>query len=247
MPACVVCGAETTVTASCPHCADPVCSDHHAPEAHDCAGVDADRTRGWRIDLDGPQPDRATPADESWRDLLRPSRAGLWLAAGTLFVVAVALLVVGVGLPGLGGEVVASAGVGNTTAVEAAIVAEVNDARAARGLPELEANASLAAVAETHTLDMRDRGFVGHENPVGEGLAQRYAEQGLSCPCGENIYFSPNGALAVSPGALADHVVRSWLNSDGHRETMLAERFDRQGIAVVVGTDGEVWVTQTFC
>lgn len=247
MPACVVCGADTTVTASCPHCADPVCSAHHAPEAHDCTGVDADRTHGWRIDLDGPQPDRATPADESWRDLLRPSRGGLWLAAGTLFVVAVALLVVGVGLPGIGGEVVASAGVGNSTAVEAAIVAEVNDARTARGLSELDANASLTAVAEAHTRDMRDRGFVGHENPDGEGLAQRYAEQGLSCPGGENIYFSPNGALAVSPGALADHVVRSWLNSEGHRETMLAARFDRQGIAVVVGTDGEVWVTQTFC
>jgi uncharacterized protein YkwD len=250
MPSCVVCGAETTVTASCTHCADPVCSDHHAPEAHDCAGVDADRTRGWVVDLDGPQPDRSAPADESWRDLLRPSRGGLWLAAGTLFVVCVAVLVVagGVGIPGLDGEIVASAGGGgNATAVEEAIVAEVNAARADRGLPELATNTSLAAVAAAHSLDMRERGFVGHENPDGEGLAARYAEQGLSCPGGENIYYSPNGALAVSPGALADHVVRSWLNSDGHRGTMLRERFDRQGIGVVFGDDGAVWVTQTFC
>lgn len=73
-----------------------------------------------------------------------------------------------------------------------------------------------------------------------EGLAARYAKAGLPCPGGENIYYSPNGALA-------DHVVRSWLNSDGHRETMLRERFDRQGIGVVFGEDGAVWVTQTFC
>ena len=247
MPTCVVCGAETTVTASCPHCAEPVCAEHRPPGTHDCAGVDADSTHGWVVDLDGPQPDRATPADESWRDLLRPSRGGLWLAAGTLLVVCLALLVVGVGLPGLGGEVVASAGVGNTTAVEAAIVGEVNAARTARGLSELETDASLTAVAEAHTADMRDRGFVGHENPDGEGLAARYAERGLTCPGGENIYYSPNGALAVSPGALADHVVRSWLDSAGHRETLLRERFDRQGIAVVFGDDGAVWVTQTFC
>ncbi|MFC7228428.1 CAP domain-containing protein [Salinirubellus salinus] len=247
MSSCVVCGAETTVTAACPHCAEPVCAEHRPPVAHDCAGVDAERTGGWVVDLDGPQPDRSTPADDSWRDLLRPSRGGLWLAAGTLFVVAAAVLLVGVGVPGLGGEIVASAGASNATAVEQAIVAEVNDARASRDLRELEANATLATVAEAHSLDMRERDFVGHENPDGEGLGARYAAAGLSCPGGENIYYAPNGALAVSPGALADHVVRSWLNSEGHRETLLRERFDRQGIAVVFGDDGAVWVTQTFC
>lgn len=247
MPSCVVCGTETTVTAACPHCADPVCAEHRPPGAHSCAGVDADRTRGWVVDLDGPQPDRSAPADEAWLDLLRPSRGGLWLAGGTLFVVCLAVLVVGVGVPGLGGEVVASAGVQNATAVKDAVVAAVNDARTARGLSALESNATLAAVATAHSEDMRDRGFVGHENPDGEGLAARYATAGLSCPGGENIYHSPNGALAVSPGALADHVVRAWLDSDGHRETLLRERFDRQGIGVVFGPDGGVWVTQTFC
>jgi uncharacterized protein YkwD len=199
------------------------------------------------VDLDGPQPDRSTPADDSWRDLLRPSSGGLWLAGGTLFVVCLAILVVGVGVSGLGGEVVASAGVQNATAVEDAVVAAVNDARTARGLSALESNATLAVVATAHSEDMRDREFVGHENPDGEGLAARYAAAGLSCPGGENIYHSPNGALAVSPGALADHVVRAWLDSDGHRETLLRDRFDRQGIGVVLGPDGGVWVTQTFC
>jgi hypothetical protein len=204
--------------------------------------VDAEHTRGWVVDLDGPQRAAETPADDSLADLLRLSRAGLWLAAGTLFVVLAAVVVVGVGLPGLGGEVVASAGAGatNETAVERAVVAEVNEARAARGLGELSTNGSLVVVVERHTLDMCERGFEGHENPDGDGVRERYATAGLWCPGEENIYYSPNGALA-------DHVVRSWLNSDGHRETIVAERFDRQGLAVVFGEDGEVWVTQTFC
>jgi len=37
------------------------------------------------------------------------------------------------------------------------------------------------------------------------------------------------------------------MDSPGHREALLKERFTRQGVGVVVGPDGGVWVTQTFC
>jgi hypothetical protein len=57
--------------------------------------VNAEHTRGWVVDLDGPQRAAETPADDSLADLLRLSRAGLWLAAGTLFVVLAAAVVFG--------------------------------------------------------------------------------------------------------------------------------------------------------
>jgi uncharacterized protein YkwD len=250
-PECVVCGAETSVTAACPHCATPVCADHRAPAAHACAGVDADRTGGWVVDLDGPmsraEADARVGTVDSWRDLLTPSRSGLRLARGTLLLLVVAVLVGGLAGP-QAGEVVASAGLErvNETAVEREIAEEVNGERRKAGLDPLAYDATLASVAGAHSADMCEREFVGHTNPDGEGLGARYAAFGLTCPGGENVYYSANGALAASPGTLADHVVRAWMNSEGHRESLLRERFTRQGIGVAVD-GGALYVTQEFC
>ncbi|MFC6941059.1 CAP domain-containing protein [Salinirubellus sp. GCM10025818] len=262
MPECAVCGVETSVTASCPHCATPVCAEHRGPSNHDCPGVDADRTGGWVIDLDTPTaggpsvPERVTTA---WRDLLYPSRSGAWLAAGTAFVVVVALLVGTVLGPTVDtrGAVVASDEDGgdgaspadrlNATRIERLVAERTNAERAERRLDPLAYDRALARAGEAHSRDMRERGFVGHENPDDEGLAERYASRGIDCPGGENVYYSPNGGLASTPGTLADHVVDAWMDSEGHRAAILKGRFTRQGVGVVVGPDGGVWVTQEFC
>lgn len=260
MPACAVCGVEVSVTASCPHCATPVCAEHRGPSDHGCPGVDADQTNGWVIDLDAPTAsERAACKRETLarRDLLTPSRSSAWLAAGTVLVVVVALLVGTVLGPTVDtpGAVVASAGGDsaesaqrlNETRVERLVAERTNAERVDRGLDPLAYDRLLARVGEAHGEDMRDRGFVGHENPDGEGLAARYAAFGVGCPGGENVYYSPNGGLASTPGALAGHVVDAWMESEGHRAAILKGRFTRQGVGVVVGTDGGVWVTQEFC
>jgi uncharacterized protein YkwD len=258
MPECVVCGAESSVTAACPHCAAPVCADHRDPSNHGCRGVDADHTRGWILDLDGSASggDRgAGEATAGWRDLLRPSRSGARLAVATLLLLSGAVLAVVVAGPmddAPGGAVVASAdGEGpdrpNETRIERLVAERANAERRERGLDPLAYDRTLARVGGAHSGDMRERGFVGHENPDGEGLRERYAAFGLDCPGGENVYHSPTGGLARSPEALAEHVVAAWMDSEGHREAILKERFTRQGVGVAVGPDGGVWVTQDFC
>ena len=167
----------------------------------------------------------------------------------------VALLAVAVAGPGdaPGGAVVASADGGdpashlNEARVERLIAARANAERTERGLDPLAHDPELARVGAAHSEDMHERGFVGHENPDGEGLRERYAAFGLDCPGGENVYHSPNGGLARSPDALADHVVAAWMDSEGHREALLKARFTRQGVGVVGGPEGGVWVTQDFC
>ena len=266
MPECVVCGVESSVTAACPHCAAPVCADHRAPADHDCPGVDADHTGGWVLDLDAPggsdrgeaAPGRAdrgatTRGTASPRAVPRPSRSSAWLLVGTLAVVVAVLAVVAAGptTEAPGGAVVASAGGDggdlNATRVERLVAERANAERRERGLDPLAYDPALARVGAAHSADMRERGFVGHENPDGEGPAERYAAYGLDCPGGENVYHSPTGGLARSPGALADHVVAAWMDSEGHREAVLRPRFARQGVGVAVGPDGGVWVTQEFC
>lgn len=239
MAECVVCGRGVEVSGACPHCARPVCEDHRPPGTHGCPGVDADTTTGWRIDLDAadaPAGDASGPPGRVL-DLLRP---GGWLAVATL------VLVAGV----LAAAVLAPAGAAdglNETRVEVLVAEGANEERRAAGLDPLATNGSLAALAGNHSEDMYARGYVGHVDPDGVDVSARYDRAGLSCHGGENVYYSPQGGLATSERALADHVVRAFLNSPPHRETLMEERFTAQGVGVVVAPDGAVYVTQNFC
>ncbi|MFC7176703.1 CAP domain-containing protein [Halosegnis marinus] len=104
----------------------------------------------------------------------------------------------------------------------------------------------MAAVADAHSADMAARDYVNHTAPNGSGVAERYERFGIDCFGSENIYYTPNGALLVSERTLAERVVAEWLDSPGHRETLLGN-FSRQGIGVVVAGDGGVYVTQNVC
>jgi uncharacterized protein YkwD len=236
---CVVCGAETSVSDACPHCGAACCADHRPPEAHDCPGTDAGDTSGWRLDLDasedadaGADDDRQT---EPLSSLLRP---GLGLAVLTLLVVVAALAAVAWGGP-LADDI-------DSRTLEERIEAQSNAERTAAGVGAADHDPALAAVARNHSRDMRDRGFVNHTNPDGEGPEDRVRAAGLDCQPGENIYQSPRGDLATTETALADHVVRLWMESPGHRRTLLRERYIRQGVGVAIGDDA-VYVTQLFC
>lgn len=263
MADCVVCGRETSVTAACPHCGQPVCAAHRATDAHDCPGLDGERTRGWIIDLDGPQPKPAdredgTTAgtaredgtavgtareDPDWVDLLTPSRSGAYMAVASVLVLLVAALLVVVAAPGPG----AAAGEDlDEPRVERLVAQEVNDRRAANGIGALDYDTDLAEVAAYHSRDMHERDYFAHEGPDGETVGDRYARFGIDCNGGENIYLTRGGGLAATEQTLAEHVVREWMNSEGHREAILKERFTRQGIGIVI-VDGSVYATQNFC
>ncbi len=230
---CDVCGRDASVSDACPHCGAAVCPDHRPPAAHDCPGTEAGTTGGWWLDLDGTAPDR--PTARPIATLLRP---GIGLAVLTLVLVLAAVGAVAV--VGPIGDALDPGG------VEHHLAERTNEERRAAGVGALERDPSLAAVARAHSRDMRDRGFVNHTDPDGQGPNDRADAAGLNCTVGENIYQAPRGALATSEPALADHVVRAWLDSPGHRETLLAERYTRQGAGVAVGTEA-VYVTHLYC
>lgn len=267
-PTCAVCGREASVSDACPHCATVCCREHRPPERHECPGTTAGASDGWRINLDGSRNDldgsrndldgshrRVPDAEERVRervhatripDLLRP---GAGLAVLTVLFVAAALGAVAYA-GSMDGEVVRGidGGIGDldARAVEERIAERTTEERLAAGVDATAPDSDLAAVARAHSRDMRDRGFVGHTNPDGDGPGERLQAAGVDCHPGENVYQAPLGALATSERALADAVVRAWLDSPGHRETLLRERFERQGVGVAV--DGEaLYVTQVFC
>lgn len=231
---CTACGAGASVSAACPHCGAACCPDHRPPDAHDCPGTEAGTTSGWRLDLEGTD-EPGSDAGSSTPTLLRPS---VGLAVLTLLFVAAALGAVAYADPLDDGL--------DPAAVETGLEERTVEERREAGVGAVVHDPDLAAVARAHSRDMRDRGFVGHVNPDGEGHEDRVRAAGLECLPGENVYQTPRGAVADSERALADHVVRAWLDSPGHRETLLEERYERQGVGVAVG-DEAVYVTQVFC
>lgn len=113
--------------------------------------------------------------------------------------------------------------------MEADLFQRLNQERAARGLPPLLWDPLLAAAAHSWSADMHGNGF-RHSN-LGRFL-------GPYSYVGENIAAgSPN----VPVGAL--HV--AWMNSEGHRNDILAPGFTRVGVGAYCGPNG-IFLTQNF-
>jgi uncharacterized protein YkwD len=108
----------------------------------------------------------------------------------------------------------------NLTESESAVIAETNQARAEAGLPELVIDCRLMGRARRHANRMASEGFFAHSSGATENIAMG------------------------QPHASA--VVRSWLNSPGHRANILSRRNVRIGVAGVVGRDGKIYWVQQF-
>lgn len=227
MARCTVCGGADT--AACRYCDRPVCPAHERPSQHRCTGPStAPSTR-----LPGADADRG-------RD---PIRVGATFVLAVLLVSTVLLL--GTSL----GEVADTAPVAgpNETHIERLVHRFVNEERTARDRTPLAWNATLARIAADHSDRMAHRGEVGH----GPGpLSERYARYGLACHGGENIYVGKTVGTPIDEPSVARRAVDAWLDSPGHRETLLAQRFDVQGVGVTaVHGQGRttVYVTQDVC
>jgi uncharacterized protein YkwD len=124
--------------------------------------------------------------------------------------------------------------------VAAQVLAGVNAARMERGLPPLQADAALAALARDHSQRMAKGGFLSHDEPGGRTFAERIQAAQLSFRrIAENVAM--NSGMS-DPAAAA---VRGWLNSPGHRANILTADFSHTGVGVWVQND-RYYVTQIF-
>jgi uncharacterized protein YkwD len=116
------------------------------------------------------------------------------------------------------------------------MLALVNTARAGAGCAPLVADAGLAAVAQAHSADMRDRDFFDHVNPDGLDPFERAEQAGQTNSRAENI---------ASGQATAADVMADWMDSSGHRDNILDCELRTLGVGVAEGPGGPWW-TQLF-
>lgn len=130
--------------------------------------------------------------------------------------------------------------------IEKKVHDETNRQRANHSLGQLDYDKHLSAIAFQHSRDMAQRDFFDHTSPDGDGAADRYREYGHDDrSAGENIgVIHPD--KHASPKDAAREVVESWMNSPGHRENILRDRFEREGIGIYLDSDGSMYATQNF-
>lgn len=127
-------------------------------------------------------------------------------------------------------------------------VAVVNADRREHGLAGLEPDDTLDTIARAHAEDMLARNYVAHESPDGETVADRFRAAGgrASAILAENLATCTG--CRVPPGPERVRTFQNgWMESPGHRATILREGIDRFGFGIAGDPEsGRVVAVQTF-
>jgi len=102
------------------------------------------------------------------------------------------------------------------TATEAAVLEQTNDQRTARGMRPLVVDPTLVESARKHANWMASMRSMRH----------------TSAPVGENIAMGQN---------TVETVIRTWMNSSGHRANILSRSWNRVGAAAYTSPEGRVY------
>jgi len=117
-------------------------------------------------------------------------------------------------------------------ATERAIVAIVNDHRAAHGVPALERSKGLARAADFHSWEMLDADYFSHDSRDGSDFSSRVRRYADHRTLGETI------ARLGNCGGNARQVVQMWMDSAPHRDILLSSAFDSIGVGKRTGSLG---------
>ncbi len=123
---------------------------------------------------------------------------------------------------------------------ERSLLAAVNDVRADHDLRQLRVDPTLVRAARAHSTALLRENVFTHGS-----FAARLARFGA-----RGSAFGENLAWGTGTYANATTIVRSWLESPGHRAILLRPGWDRIGVGTTVGTflgyDGATVVTADF-
>jgi uncharacterized protein YkwD len=126
-------------------------------------------------------------------------------------------------------------------AIELQVQREVNNARHAAHIPQLNWNETLAMEARRHAKNMANRQFFSHDDPMRGDLSHRLDRSGIEwIRCAENLYSE------MGFNDPAKHAVQVWLDSPGHRKNMLDSMFSDTGVGAALQGDGTLLIVQVF-
>lgn len=110
------------------------------------------------------------------------------------------------------------------------LLAHINEERTRAGLPSLLSDPVLDEVARSHSMDMRDHGFLGHDSPRTAGPADRVERAGL----GRSLVLEN-----IVRGKDAASLHASVLAEAGQRSNLLHRDVTHVGLGAVVLQEGQ--------
>lgn len=114
-----------------------------------------------------------------------------------------------------------------------AMLTELNQRRASKGLAQLTLDSRLSALAYEHAADMAARAYFDHNTPEGVSPFGRMDRAGyIYSYAGENMALNQNAGAAC----------RALWESPEHRANTLETHYLKVGIAAVRGSRGEIFV-----
>ncbi len=150
-------------------------------------------------------------------------RALLCLALG----VSVVGLWAGAAPAGATGQRPASA----TSALEQDVLANINQLRLQHGLVALRLSSKLAAAARSHSTEMAQRGYFGHDSANGTSFDKRISR--FYSLGGKHYWSVGENLLWSSPDVSASGALDMWLNSPEHKKILLTRSWREIGLAAV--------------
>lgn len=138
----------------------------------------------------------------------------------------------------------------------------INDYRTDLGREELTFDKKLYDIARSYAQRMAEEDFYGHEDPQGRGFEYRYQQAGYQCDAAgytgaENIQETwflesiskDNGETAYysTPEEVGVGTANGWIDSPPHRENILLDVWNGQGVGFAITDENKVYAVQNFC
>jgi len=157
-------------------------------------------------------------------------------------------------------------------AVEREFIELLNAERQSRGLQTLTHRTVLTEMGRAHSENMARNNYIGHIEPNGDTIEDRYRDRGLLPECelsidGTRQYYAgaenaakthigtpvlydwaADGTYTIeSESELAYALFQGWMHSEGHREAMLVASADQAGLGISITDDDEVYASLELC
>ncbi len=125
------------------------------------------------------------------------------------------------------------------TAQENEVIRLTNVERDKAGCGSVELNTKLRTAMRLHVQELGTHGnlYISHDSDDGRSFVDRAREQGYDAPGGENVARGQRDAADV---------MKSWMNSEGHRANIVNCSFKAIGVGMVKGVDGTLVWGQIF-
>lgn len=136
------------------------------------------------------------------------------------------------------GDIIYIPNIDDVKKLESEVVRLVNIERSKVGQPPLTHNWELSRVARYKSQDFINKNYFAHQSPTYGSAFDMMKNYGIKfTAAGENIAKGQNSSSIV---------MKSWMNSAGHRGNILSSAYNEIGVGVAKDSKGNLYWTQMF-